>query len=85
MENEYGVPTRLEPMEFQLARWVSAGWKPLEELGRLFNCRIVQDSWMRPVLLFKNEWNLNQLREDHPKLELSSVAPVVSGVDPISF
>jgi len=28
---------------------------------------------------------LNQLREDHPELELRSVAPVVSGVEPISL
>jgi peptide chain release factor 3 len=28
---------------------------------------------------------LNQLVEEHPKLELSTVAPVVSGVEPISL
>ncbi|WP_320664295.1 peptide chain release factor 3 [Prochlorococcus sp. MIT 1223] len=85
LENEYGVLTRLEPMGFQVARWVNAGWPALNEIGRVFNCKIVQDSWMRPVLLFKNEWNLNQLREDHPDLDLRNVAPVVSGVDPISL
>ena len=37
------------------------------------------------MLLFKNDWNLNQLAEDHPELELSAVAPVVSGVEPISL
>jgi peptide chain release factor 3 len=36
-------------------------------------------------LLFKNEWNLNQLIEEHPELDLSTVAPVVSGVEPISL
>jgi peptide chain release factor 3 len=55
----------------------------LESVGRLFNCRTVRDSWDRPVLLFRNEWNLNQLLEDHPELELSAVAPVVSGLEPI--
>ena len=54
-------------------------------MGRIFNCKTVRDAWNRPVLLFKNEWNLNQLHEDHPDLELSSVAPVVSGVEPISL
>jgi len=85
LENEYGVATQLEPLGFQVARWVSGGWKALEELGRIFNCKTVQDAWQRPVLLFKNEWNLNQLREDHPELKLCSVAPVVSGVDPIKL
>ncbi len=85
LENEYGVETRLESMGFQVARWVPGGWPALEELGRIFNCKTVRDSWHRPVLLFKNSWNLNQLFEDHPELELSSVAPVVSGVDPITL
>ena len=85
LENEYGVKTRLEPMEFNVARWVSGGWPALEAVGRIFNCKTVRDPWDRPVLLFRNDWNLNQLREDHPDLELASVAPVVSGVEPIAL
>ncbi len=85
LENEYGVQTRLEPLGFSVARWVVGGWPALEQVGRIFNCKTVRDAWNRPVLLFKNDWNLNQLREDHPELELSGVAPVVSGVEPISL
>tara|TARA_Y100001968_G_scaffold271348_1_gene262927 strand:- start:513 stop:2180 length:1668 start_codon:yes stop_codon:yes gene_type:complete len=85
LENEYGVKTLIEPMEFQVARWVNGGWPALDEIGRIFNCKTVQDPWLRPVLLFKNQWNLNQLKEDYPELELSSVAPLVSGVNPINF
>ena len=85
LSSEYGVETRLEPMGYQVARWVKGGWPVLEEIGRIFNCKTVQDAWLRPVLLFKNEWNLNQLKEDHPEMELNSVAPVVSGVDPVSL
>ena len=85
LENEYGVATRLEPLGFQVARWVTGGWQELEKVGRIFNCKTVRDAWNRPVLLFKNEWNLNQLREEHPDFALSAVAPVVSGVEPISL
>ena len=85
LENEYGVETRLEPMGYQVARWVDGGWPALEKIGRIFNCKTVQDAWQRPVLLFKNTWNLNQLIEEHADLELSAVAPVVSGVEPISL
>jgi len=85
LEHEYGVQTRLEPLGFAVARWVVGGWPALEQVGRIFNCKTVRDAWNRPVLLFKNDWNLNQLRDDHPELELSGVAPVVSGVEPISL
>ena len=85
LEHEYGVETRLEPLGYQVARWVTGGWPELEKLGRIFNCKTFRDAWNRPVLLFKNEWNLNQLNQDHPEFELSNVAPVVSGVEPISL
>ncbi|MEA5423996.1 peptide chain release factor 3 [Synechococcus sp. CCY9202] len=85
LENEYGVQTRLEPLGFSVARWVVGGWPALEQVGRVFNCKTVRDAWDRPVLLFKNTWNLNQLHDDHPELELSAVAPVVSGVEPIAL
>ena len=85
LEHEYGVQTRLEPLGFSVARWVVGGWPALEAVGRIFNCKTVRDAWNRPVLLFKNDWNLGQLAEDHSELELSAVAPVVSGVEPISL
>ena len=85
LENEYGVATRLEPLDFTVARWVSGGWPALEAIGRVFNCKTVRDAWDRPVLLFRNSWNLQQLQDDHPSLALSAVAPVVSGIDPIDL
>tara|TARA_Y100001970_G_scaffold294298_1_gene450038 strand:- start:7586 stop:9217 length:1632 start_codon:yes stop_codon:yes gene_type:complete len=85
LESEYGVETRLESMQYQLARWIEGGWSELENIGNIFNCKIVKDAWSRPVLLFKNNWNLTQFSEDYPDLVLNKVAPVVSGVEPISF
>ena len=85
LKNEYGVDSGLESMPYQLARWVIDGWPSIEKIGRLFNCKIVKDCWNRPVILFKNEWNLNQIIEEHPNLKLNKVAPVVSGVEPINL
>jgi peptide chain release factor 3 len=82
LSNEYGVQTALEPLGYSLARWVVGGWPMLEKAGRIFNTMTVKDSWMRPVLLFKNEWNLQQIQGDHPDLELASTAPVGSGLQP---
>lgn len=83
LENEYGVETLLEPLPFSVARWVEGGWDVLEKVGRLFNTTTVKDTWGRPVLLFKNEWNLRQIESDHPELQLRSVAPVAAGQEPI--
>ena len=85
LSSEYGVETRLEPLGFSVARWVVGGWEALEKAGRLFNTATVKDSWGRPVLLFKNEWNCHQAQADHPELQLNSVAPVISGQEPQSL
>ena len=82
MLSEYGVETRLEPLPYSVARWVTGGWKALEKAGRIFNTITVKDNWGRPVLLFKNEWNLQQVQEDQPELGLITVAPVGAGIQP---
>ncbi len=74
--NEYGVETATETLPYSVARWVVDGWEALDAVGRIFNSMTVKDSWERPVLLFKNEWNLDQVRTDHPSLKLSSTAPL---------
>lgn len=84
LQNEYGVETLLELLPYNLARWVEEGWPALETIGRIFNVATVKDSWGRPVLLFRNEWNLQQFQGDHPKLSLKAIAPVAAGQEPIS-
>ncbi len=74
--NEYGVETITEPLPYSVARWVIDGWEALEKAGRLFNTVTVKDNWGRPVLLFRNEWNVGQIEADHPKLKLSKIAPL---------
>jgi peptide chain release factor 3 len=82
MQNEYNVETRLEMLEYKVARWVVGGWDALQKVGRLFNTVTVKDSFGRPVLLFRNEWNCQQVESDHPELKLNKIAPVVSGQEP---
>jgi peptide chain release factor 3 len=79
LQSEYGVETHLELLPYTVARWVSGGWEAINKVGRLFNTTTVKDSMGRPVLLFRNEWNCQQLQEDHPELQLSVIAPVASG------
>jgi peptide chain release factor 3 len=54
----------------------------LNSVGRLFNTTAVKDSWGRPVLLFRNEWNCQQVEGEFPQLKLKAIAPVVSGQEP---
>lgn len=82
MQNEYNVETRIEVLPYNVARWVNGGWKALEKAGRIFNAIAVKDNWGRPVLLFKNEWNLRQVEQDLPELKLNAIAPVGSGIEP---
>jgi peptide chain release factor 3 len=79
LQNEYGVETILELLPYNVARWVDGGWEALDKVGRLFNSTTVKDNMGRPVLLFRNEWNCQQLEGDHPELKLSAIAPVLSG------
>ncbi|MCY7274614.1 MAG: peptide chain release factor 3 [Phormidesmis sp. CAN_BIN44] len=85
LQNEYGVETTVEWLPYTVARWVDGGWEALQKVGRIFNTLTVKDSWERPVLLFRNEWNCQQLQSDHPELKLNSIAPVVSGKEPTAL
>ncbi|MEM9979688.1 MAG: peptide chain release factor 3, partial [Cyanobacteria bacterium P01_D01_bin.2] len=82
LRNEYNVDTMLDMLPYSVARWVGGGWEALKGAGRLFNTVTVKDSYGRPVLLFRNEWNCQQVEGEHPKLALSKTAPVVSGKEP---
>jgi len=73
LAQEYGVETCLEMLPFSVARWVMDSWVALDKVGRIFNSFVVKDRWERPVLLFKNQWNLQQVMSDHPDFELSLI------------
>jgi peptide chain release factor 3 len=73
LENEYGVESIMEPLNYSLARWVDAGWEAVEKAdadGKLFGIMIVQDRWKRPVLLFRNDWKAASLAEEEKYLQL---------------
>ncbi|MEG4854220.1 peptide chain release factor 3 [Microcoleus sp. B5-D4] len=80
MQSEYNVETTIDMLPYSVARWVDGGWEALEKVGRLFNTVTVKDTWGRPVLLFRNEWNCRQVEGEHPVLKLNAIAPVVSGL-----
>lgn len=73
LKNEYGVDSRLEPMGFTAARWSEATWAEVDKAdaeGLIFGAMKCKDRWNRPVLLFRNEWKINQVMEEAPYLKL---------------
>lgn len=80
LEHEYGVEAVLKPMEYNSAQWALGGWEAVDrahEDGKLFGTHIAQDKWQRPVILFRNQWKVAQLKrtdEDHG-LRLTPCAP----------
>lgn len=70
---EYGVDSRLEPLTFTMARWVTSGWDTVNQAeadGKLYGVFVCKDRWERPVLLFRNPWKVTQLQEDAKSLIL---------------
>jgi peptide chain release factor 3 len=59
MKAEYGVDARLERLPFTVARWVEDGWAAVDACPS-YSCQAVKDSYGRPVLLFRNEFSLQQ-------------------------
>jgi peptide chain release factor 3 len=74
MRTEYGCETVLDPLPYTVARWVLGGWPALEKAGRIFNASTVKDCWGRPVLLFRNQWNVDTLLSEQP--EIGDLSPI---------
>jgi peptide chain release factor 3 len=72
---EYKVDVELRPLPFSCARWVvGEGFDPHKFHGReATSC--VLDVHDRPVLLLRNEWALQWIRNDYPGLEFLAYAP----------
>lgn len=58
------MDTTLEPLQYSVARWVPGGWPAVEAAGRMFNTTVMKDMYGRPVLLFRNEFALQQVMGD---------------------
>lgn len=78
LQTEYNVESRLEPLSYTVARWIEGGWDVAHDFTGLYGAEVVRDSWDRPVLLCKNIWSLEQIREKFPDVALLEIAPVLS-------
>ncbi len=75
LKAEYKVDAKLMHMPYSCARWVRGeGFDPTRFHGRE-STSCVYDLKNRPVLLLRNAWALNWIKEDYPNLEFLEYAP----------
>ncbi len=78
LKNEYNCEVRMEPMSFTVAKWL--GSEEIDEAKEYVNSRIsfVFDGYDRPVMLFANNYTLNNFTEKHPDIKLLDATEVVN-------
>jgi peptide chain release factor 3 len=79
LKSEYSVEVRFDPMPYQHARWTDGDADP-EELKRLGGSLCLFDVERRPLVLFKNDFWLEQALQNNSKLRfVAAVQPGRSG------
>jgi peptide chain release factor 3 len=73
LATEYKVELRLTPLPFTVARWLRGEFDP-DLFRHSESLKLILDRDDRPVLLLRNAWYEERLREDHPELELAQTA-----------
>ena len=75
LESEYSVTLELSDLPFDRARWVSGPPEELEKLQRGDLATLVQDRDGNLMLLLRDEFSENHLKNRHPKIQFDVMAP----------
>ena len=76
LKHEYGVEAELNPMPYQVARWIVGPDKAVQALARSYDVLQVWDTRDRPLLLFRSEWGYQTARDKADEVEFHASAPV---------
>jgi peptide chain release factor 3 len=76
MMSEYGVKTLLEPVSFEIVRWLEGDEVAIREAYWGSNAKLIEDDKERPVLLVASQWTLNYLVEQNPKIKFMELPSV---------
>ncbi|MCC6188834.1 MAG: peptide chain release factor 3 [Anaerolineales bacterium] len=74
LEQEYGVPTVVEPLAYKLARWVTGEPEELERLPWGHGLLRARDGQDRLVALFRSAFDLNYCLEKFPNVSYAETA-----------
>jgi peptide chain release factor 3 len=73
LEHEYGVETALEPLGYELVRWVSGDPDEVREMASRRGRSRVEDRDGNVAVLFRNSWDLDFAVREHPNIEFNAI------------
>lgn len=75
LESEYGAPSRLEPADWKLLRWIDPAYdiKAFSRAIAPTGCALAENSEKQHAILFPNEWALNYFMEKNSDIALSEL------------
>lgn len=76
LENEYGVETILEPLGYELVRWITGDAEEIREMGNRRGRSRAEDRDGNVVMLFRNQWDLDFAVQDHPDVVFSAIGRI---------
>jgi peptide chain release factor 3 len=73
IQEEYGLPVRLEPTQFNGARWIGGPKDKVEAFIGANRGHMAQDHDGDPVYMTRLQWDLDRAMRDHPDVKLTAV------------
>lgn len=63
LKNEYNVDMLMQPLQYRYIRWIDPSTFNKNKFSITMDTLLVETEEGQPVLLFQNEWSINQLKE----------------------
>jgi peptide chain release factor 3 len=73
IEAEYGLPVRMEPTQYQGARWISGPDAKVEAFVAANRGQMAHDHDGDPVYMTRLQWDIDRVERDWPDIALSAV------------
>ncbi|MTI55979.1 peptide chain release factor 3 [Geosporobacter ferrireducens] len=74
LKNEYGVDVIMERLPYRYIRWVEMDHFDQNTFSITMDTMIVEDEDNHPVLLFQNEWSINQVKDRNKTAILKEIS-----------
>jgi peptide chain release factor 3 len=68
LRSEYSVESLIEPLAYEVIRWVDGDPEVLKNVYWGSNARMIEDDFGNPAVLIMTAWNLQYLQDQNPKV-----------------